>query len=189
MCAKKVRYKNCNRQIMKKQREENITTMLGLTQEKIALLIGVSRAQWSMYDGGGRRLPVEALEKLAELLALAKSSDTTKLSNARQAQEKKQHQGTLQKMLLENSYQQEKLSLKIEATAKKYHSNLRALHWLQQGVAKEKKAPGDDPSLLHIYHGQATDSLEKNSWSQIEQYRFRLKVLKEEERLLREEMS
>ena len=169
--------------------DKNLTTTLGLTQEKIALLLGVTRTQWSLYDGGGRRLPVAALEKLAELLALVKDADTAKLSNSRQKEEQEQHQLQLQKMLRENSYQQEALSRKIKSLEKKYHTNLRAIQWLQQGIAKEKREPGDERTLIEIYYNQTSSSLEKNSWSKLVQYQIKLKVLQEEERLFREQIE
>ncbi len=38
---------------------------LGMTQLDMAMLLGISRAQWSMYESGRRRLPPAALPVLA----------------------------------------------------------------------------------------------------------------------------
>ena len=46
----------------------NLKTQIGLTQDEMALYLGVTRSQWSMYTIGKRKLPITAMEKLAELL-------------------------------------------------------------------------------------------------------------------------
>lgn len=167
-------------------KEKNLTTLLGLTQENLALLLKLTRSQWSLYDLGLRSIPLAAIQQLAEFISLVISADPVKLSGLRQAEEKEQHQLALKKLLAENKYQQEKLSRKIDATEKKYHTNLRALHWLQQAVSKENPDPSGEKSLLQIFQDQTTRSLDENGWSQLEQYKIKLKVLQQEEIILQE---
>jgi transcriptional regulator with XRE-family HTH domain len=48
----------------------SIREILGITQEKLAILIGVSRSQLSLYEIGKRSLPRNATINLAEILKL-----------------------------------------------------------------------------------------------------------------------
>ena len=51
---------------MKKRAE--IKNMLGLTQEEMAMVLGITKGQWSMYKSGQRDLPLEALQQFSVLL-------------------------------------------------------------------------------------------------------------------------
>ena len=51
---------------MKKRAE--IKNMLGLTQEEMAMVLGITKGQWSMYKSGQRDLPIEALQQFSTLL-------------------------------------------------------------------------------------------------------------------------
>ena len=56
----------------------SLKSNLGLTQEEIALYLGVTRSQWSMYCIGKRKLSTEALEKLTHLLRFSQNQISTK---------------------------------------------------------------------------------------------------------------
>ncbi|WP_300565433.1 helix-turn-helix transcriptional regulator [Flavobacterium sp.] len=76
-----------------------LSKLLGLTQEEMAMLLGVSRGQWSMYEARKRDLPATAMMQLAEVLSHVQnkkevSSESQKLAQAEQikAQEKLQQE-------------------------------------------------------------------------------------------------
>jgi transcriptional regulator with XRE-family HTH domain len=52
-----------------------IQNVLGLKQEEMAIVLKITRAQWSMYLSGKRSLPVAALLKLAEILNVVNQQD------------------------------------------------------------------------------------------------------------------
>ncbi|TBX71054.1 XRE family transcriptional regulator [Flavobacterium silvisoli] len=54
---------------------QTICELLGLKQQEMAMLLGVHRTQWSMFELGKRSLPKEALMKLHEILTLNQSLD------------------------------------------------------------------------------------------------------------------
>jgi transcriptional regulator with XRE-family HTH domain len=60
------------------QATSSLKSNLGLTQEEVALYLGVSRTQWSMYCIGKRKLPTEAIQKLTDLLTYSKNQTSTK---------------------------------------------------------------------------------------------------------------
>lgn len=51
----------------------SLKSNLGLTQEEVALYLGVTRSQWSMYCIGKRKLPTEAIQKLTHLLRFSQN--------------------------------------------------------------------------------------------------------------------
>lgn len=56
---------------------------LGLTQLEMAMLLGISRAQWSMYESGRRRLPPAALQVLAVITRQIKETAEPKANQTR----------------------------------------------------------------------------------------------------------
>ena len=54
---------------------KNIRTHLGITQQQLAMLLGVSRSTLSLYELGKRNLPIEAKIKLTQLLEQSQSRD------------------------------------------------------------------------------------------------------------------
>ena len=55
------------------QATNSLKSNLGLTQEEMALYLGVTRSQWSMYCIGRRSLPIEAIQKLTDLLTFSQN--------------------------------------------------------------------------------------------------------------------
>ena len=94
-----------------------VTTLLGLNQENAAMLLGISRSQWSMYESGKRNLPLAAKNLLAAILehlqmpeAIAKRSEFIDNDATHQQYEQ---------LLRENEYQRLLVAKKITATGKK----------------------------------------------------------------------
>ena len=58
-------------QIMKKER--NVSSLLGVNQQDAAMLLGVSRSLWSMYELGRRDISLPVKQLLAELLTYVQS--------------------------------------------------------------------------------------------------------------------
>ena len=61
---------------MKKRAE--IKNMLGLTQEEMAMVLGITKGQWSMYKSGQRDLPIESLQQFSTLLLGVQKEKTSK---------------------------------------------------------------------------------------------------------------
>lgn len=61
---------------MKKRVE--VKNMLGLTQDEMAMVLGIPKSQWSMYKSGQRDLPLEALQQFSVLLQGVQKVKTSK---------------------------------------------------------------------------------------------------------------
>jgi len=108
------------------KRDETISSLLGVTQRDIALLLRIGFSHWSMYESGKRDLPPAALQLMSEMLEHV------------QAQEKR-HEGRLEStdahakllrkhisnLLHENEYQQLVVDKKINAEERKQKAQFR----------------------------------------------------------------
>ena len=109
------------------KKENTIRQMLGMTQEKIAMLLGISRSQWAMFELGKRNLPAAAQQLLAELLTHVQSPETAK-SITQPAKQEGKEQKIIENALLENQYQLLLVSREITALEKKANATLKSLH-------------------------------------------------------------
>lgn len=106
------------------KKEIPIRTLLGITQEDISMLLGVSRGQWSMFELGKRDLPIPAKLLLAEMLQHMKSAEAQPKKTNTPPQATPQQ---LESLLRENEYQRLRLSRKIAEATKKQQTQERLL--------------------------------------------------------------
>ncbi len=165
--------------------KQSISAFLGLTQLEVAMLLGVSRSRWSLYELGLRGIPLAALEKLHKMLAAMQTYKPAMEKHVATKKEKEQHDVVLQGQLTENNFQQQRMVLKMAAIEKKEQVNAKRLH-LAQRLDKSKFKESFQTGLIDEIETNSTKSLEKNSWSQLAQCQIKLQVLQYEEKLLRE---
>ena len=168
---------------------QRLRYLLGITQEELAMLLGISRSQLSLYELGLRELPTAALQKLAEMISVLQNADVSKLRKSRTAGEGKKHQADLTKQLTENNFKQQLLVHKINSLTEKHDGDLKKLHLFQHLIGKGEHKESHQHSLLGVLERRTDRALEKNSDSKVVQYQIKLKVLQEEEKLLREEIE
>lgn len=67
-----------------------IKNILGLTQEEMAMHLGISLSQWKMFKSGKRSLPLQALEKFSVLLkgVQQKKENSSESQDLRETEEK-----------------------------------------------------------------------------------------------------
>lgn len=86
---------------------ETISTLLGVSQIEMALLLKITRSQWSMYESGKRDLPQDVKQQLAEIITYMQATKTKVSENLPQLSiQKNQTKENLQALLKENQYQQ-----------------------------------------------------------------------------------
>ena len=111
----------------------NIKSILGLTQEEVATLLGISRSQWSMYEVGQRDLPKAAKIKLVELLSCAKKVKSNSKTVAKIiATEKKETIQELEKSLHILTHQIQLVEQKITVATKIREQSFSALQFINE---------------------------------------------------------
>ena len=88
------------------KKEDTICPLLGIRQEDMAMLLGITRAQWSMYESGKRDLPTNASILFSEMLAHVLAPETENKSIFPTELKPSQQQPEIR--LRENQYQYNK---------------------------------------------------------------------------------
>ena len=107
------------------KKENTIRTILGVTQQELAMLLGVSRSQCAMFELGKRDLPLPAKQLLAEMLSYIQSPEVTAKSIQFALPQATPQQ--LERFLRENQYQQLLAARKIATATKKLQAQARLL--------------------------------------------------------------
>lgn len=130
------------------KKEHTLRTLLGLTQEDCAMLLGVTRSQWSMFELGQRDLPLAAKQLLTELLTHLQSPETKANRHPAEAQQEVAKIAVLERMLRENEYERLRLAKKINAITKKYEATIQQLK-LVDYMAQRTTSKGSY-EMLHL---------------------------------------
>ncbi len=127
-----------------------ITSLFGLSQRKMAMVLGIGYSQWSMYECGKRNLPTHATKLLAEMLTHMKSAETSSKKEKNSTIELVVQAKIVDELLKENRYQQLAFTRKIKSIKKKLSTDTKLSH-LADFVAKrnaEQKITGSKPMRL-----------------------------------------
>ena len=103
-----------------------IRSLLGLTQLDIAMLLGISRSRWSVFEIGKRDLPLGAKQRLAELLMHAnKMPQTAKQQPTQMPALHPDLQQHIKRLLRENEHLQMMVLTNINKVRKKQETQAR----------------------------------------------------------------
>ena len=140
--------------------------ILGMTQEELANMLGVTRSQLSMCELGKRDVSLAAKEKLAEVLThLQTNKSIPEHSNKIMEVEKQQTQEWLQRELKEAAYRELLLDRKIETVLQVRKEAFKALDVV---VYLEKQSEERLKSLAQSIKNRATNTLNKYSLQHLE---------------------
>ncbi|WP_298221293.1 helix-turn-helix transcriptional regulator [Flavobacterium sp.] len=186
--AKFLRDEKLPQQYPMMKKEASIRTLLSLTQENAAMLLGVSRSQWSMYEIGQRDLPLAAKQLLAEMLThIQKPSATAKPATDKQ-QRAKQHQ-QLERLLRENEYQQLVLARKTATIQKKQDAQARLS--ILADFLNKREAKGEATGAMHHQSilRKAQQTLADDHANILMQYELKKEVLEFEQKVIEYKMK
>ncbi|RTY90616.1 helix-turn-helix domain-containing protein [Flavobacterium sp. GT3R68] len=142
----------------------SIKSIIGLSQEETAMLLGITRSQWAMYASGKRDLPLTSKNQLATLLSQLqkpkhKSAERQKIAEA----EQKETQEWVKQQLHNLKHNELLLDKKITTIENKRQECFAAL----EAVSFLESQPNPNTSLLKSIQICATNTLQKNSLSQL----------------------
>lgn len=108
--------------------KENFKSLFGIPQEDIAVLLGVTRTQWSMYELGKRSLPVHAMLELGNMMAyIQQQKFQSKELQSVLREEEEESLKVIQKEMDANKYKTLVLDKKIEEAERLRNENFAAL--------------------------------------------------------------
>jgi transcriptional regulator with XRE-family HTH domain len=164
-----------------------IQDLLGLKQEEMAIILKISRAQWSMYLSGKRSLPVAALLKLAEILNFVNKQDGLSTINLNSDLESERIK-IFQKQIKNNQFQQILLERKIKKFQNKFITLNNVIKIVRDLETKTENADVTQQSFLNVLKTNAMIEIKKYNLIFQEQLQVELEVLKFEEVVLNKKM-
>lgn len=156
-----------------------------ISQEEMAMLLGVTRSQWSMVALGERGLPLKAKANLDALIQnVNKVTSAKRIKLVQEVQQENEAQKLIKKLLLDNALklaqQQKKLSLMEE----KYQKAVNTLHFV---AGFQKKSVHEN--LLYVLRIKANKILEANGLQHQVVCKIKIEVLEYEKELLLQKMK
>jgi len=163
------------------KKDVTVTALLGISQQDVAVVLGVSPGQWSMYSSGKRDLPAPAMQMLGEILTYINAAEAA--SKDQEETQKKELIKHLEHLLRENKYRQVRLERKIAAMARKQFAQSRMLllsEFLAQHEAVKKNAAG----LSEVFKMKATKPAKISIQTLLSEQQHQRELLVFEEKLL-----
>ena len=144
------------------EKKDTLKSLLGIGQEQIAVLLGITRSQWAMYEIGKRNLPLHAALELTKILHYMQRNDFKSIETLHFVKEEEEKIPELLKKEVQlNRYKVMALDKKIETAQKLRDQSLTALRlaeYLDNHANNERAAIMNTP-----IRSRAMDMLKKNN--------------------------
>ena len=142
--------------------DKAIKNLLGLSQEEISMILGISRIQWAMYETGRRDIPLAAKQQLAALLsntqqAKSVSPESIMMGEKEQKSEKEWLNREYKAIDHKQQYLERKI-IAIESIRVECFAALEVVHYLESQSENEFTI-----SLAKSIKTRATNTLNKHS--------------------------
>ena len=172
---------------MKKKPVFNMPLLL--SQEEMAMLLGVTRSQWSMYVLGQRGLPSSEVGKFADFLLLINEiSSAAPDQPALLLSEEQERKYLLSKHLKDNQRQLLKLQKELKKMEEKFQAALNTLQ-LVALLKNQTTTLKANATFIAVLQSKASKAIQVNSRPSQEHLKIKLAVLKHEKKLLESEMK
>ncbi len=168
--------------------KQNLKSLLGISQEEIAVLLGITRSQWSMYELGKRNLPLHAKQELAQLLIYLQKKETTNIElHQLRSNEIKEMQKQLENKLQIITHQKQLIARKIMVMEKLRKEGFAAMELVAYLKAKDH----DDKNKYIILQieSRSLQLLKKNSKVNIEQLKMKQQLMEHQTYTLLEKIK
>lgn len=131
----------------------------GLTQEEMAIYLGITRSQWSMFAVGKRKLPIDSTKKLNDLLHYLQNNNMLKDKSKFFESENKKLKIELKRKLLDL----EVLYIQTEKKVNGLYTIRQQIVTALSTIAFLKIQEHNDSNLNKMIEMRINKSLEKNS--------------------------
>ena len=171
------------------KKDKTVMESLLISQEEMALLLGISRSQWAMYTNGYRGLSASAKINLSGILMAAKTGTTSEkeLLVQKEASES-ELKALLAIQLKENQFKQVQLKRKLKQTADKFQAGLNTLHFLEHYTFNSKQQPLV-PTVIELLKKKTKKTVNTNGLVAQELLKIKLATLRYEEKLLQSHLK
>lgn len=144
---------------MATEKKSEIRSLLGLTQAQAAQLLGVTRAQFSMYECGKRSLPTEAMVKYSKYVVYITQMTPTPKSISNELS-KKEIQASMDLLLEKYHLKQVKLERSVKKIKKTYQ---KAIALEQILLLEQKNTTKQNGALVDQMMKEVQEKMKKNN--------------------------
>jgi transcriptional regulator with XRE-family HTH domain len=166
-------------------KKETSRSLLGLTQQEMAILLKVTRSQWSHYERNSRLLPHDAglrLQEMTRYMASPEAQASQKLPEAEYGESKTKP--IVEKRLRENEYQLMIIEKKIAGVQQKFEKYANAVRLMEFLNSPEEVKKAAHPEAVPVITTAAIRNLSKSK-SQLDLLQIDQKLLQFEQQLLK----
>lgn len=176
-------FDGCISKLLSMKRETIFKETLLISQEDMAILLGVSRSHYTMYTLGQRGLPLQAKLKLEQLImSNAEVCFFKKEKLSQVAKQEDESHNALLYLLQENKFKQVQLQRKIELMETKFKAAVNTLHFVNHIKNRNKCT---NTAVFNLINMKANKILSANGLIKQEACKIKLEVLQFEEQLLK----
>lgn len=154
----------------------------GLNQEEMAIYLGITRSQWSMFAVGKRKLPIDATKKLNDLLHYLQTNNVLKDNSIFFESENKKLKAELKRKLLDL----EVLHIKTEKKINTVYTLRQQVVTALSTIAFFKTQEHHDSNLNKMIEIRINKSLEKNSLNSLLYYQQKKQNLENEIKFIKQ---
>ena len=170
------------------KKTQPIRDLLGFSQTELALVLNVTRSQFSKFEIGTRDIPSAAKYLLAEMLSHVQSPEIPLKRSSAVQEQIAQLQLQLQFMLKENEYQLLHTARRIVASEKIYNTKVKVQQLVDFLSSRPDSIEISKAAALRAIRHTANKSLQEHGLTSIIKLKIKLEVLQLEKIFLDAEL-
>lgn len=163
------------------ERNKNIREILGIKQEEIAMLLQVTRSQWSMYEIGKRDLPIAAKLKLSAMLEYVQKNESNfRLKVSETKMQKQKTAKWLEEQIVINQHKHKLADKKLKSIQKNYETSLNTLKLYDFLKTKTYKSSKEEDFVINVLKLRADVNIQKNALDIQAKHQLKLQLIEQE---------
>lgn len=169
------------------KKTHSLSSLLGLSQDDLALILNISRRHFSGYESGSRNIPAASKQLLAEIVNYISTPEAT-LDSVAMAAQLAQKEQAVRAILTENNYQQKLTARRIAFVEARCSAKLKALQVVEFLSFREDTKDESDRAILRSIAHKTSKSLHSEGLGALFKLKLRLYMLELEKMLLDSEI-
>ena len=166
-----------------------IKNLLGIKQEDLAMILGVSRGQLSMYIIGKRNLPIEAKLILSELVAVFSNNKKQMINNNVLNNDLDDAEKIFYSMKKIDAYKKIVLQKKLSILERKYADSKKTIALIEYLETSLDFANNDKKQLYDLIKSKAEIEIKKYGLTAQISLKIELESLKNKEKTIQKQFS
>ena len=161
--------------------DKNIREILGVKQEDIAMLLQVTRSQWSMYEIGKRDLPIAAKLKLSAMLEYVQKNEANFRHNVTETKIQKQKTAKwLEEQIVINQHKHMLVDKKLKSIQKNYEYSLNTLKLYDFLKTNTNKSSKEEDFVINVLKLRADVNIQNNGLYIQAKQQLKLELIEQE---------